>query len=76
MVDLLNTDSIKFPIWHAEDHYLPTLARHSGLLEETRLFLQEYSKTGNIQVASDALVNGVLPQRSYAVRTAIVHVIR
>jgi hypothetical protein len=64
------------PLWHSEDIYLATLARRSGLVEESRLFLLEYAKTGNIQTASDALVNGVLPQRSRATRAAIVPVIQ
>jgi hypothetical protein len=64
------------PLWRAEDRYVPTLAECSGLVEEGRLFLLEYAKTGNIQIASEALLNDVLPQRSRATRKTIVSVIR
>jgi hypothetical protein len=59
--------------WRASGAYLPRLASKTGLLEETRQFLQTYARLRKSEATRQALVNGGLPQRSRATRQALVN---
>src|SRR5437868_5144899 len=62
--------------WRASGAYVPTLAGKSSLLEESRLLLEAYARSGDAQTACKALVDGILPQRSRETRASIVKVLR
>lgn len=62
--------------WRVTGSYLPTLASKSSLIEESRLFLDTYAQLGDPHAALQALVDGVLPQRSRETRETIVLVLR
>jgi len=62
--------------WRASGNYGPKLASKSSLLEESRLLLEAYAQSGDIDAACQALVNGVLPQRSRETRATIVQILR
>jgi hypothetical protein len=64
------------PTWRAAGVYLPTTASKTGLLEETRLFLVSLEKLHTLSAARQALVDGVLPQRSRETRETIVGIIQ
>ena len=61
--------------WRATGPYTPNNASKTGLLGETRLYLQTYAQFGSTIAAHDKLVSGALPQRSRATRQGIVEVI-
>lgn len=61
--------------WRVRDIYLPSLASKTGLLEETRQFLQTYARVGDLAAARRALVDGELPQRARETRETIVKVL-
>lgn len=61
--------------WRTTAHYLPTLASKSSLLEETKLFLALYTQTGSTKLASQALLDTALPQRSRQTRRTIVRIL-
>ena len=62
-------------IWRAPRVYLPSLASKTGLLAETRLFLQTLARLGDLAATRRALVDGALPQRARETRETIVQVI-
>jgi len=59
------------PTWRATGGYLPTNASKTGLLEETRIFLQALDRLHDLGAARQALVDGALPQRSRETRETI-----
>lgn len=61
--------------WRATGLYLPSLASKTGLLDETRQFLQTYARLGDLAEARRALIDGELPQRARETRETIVKVI-
>jgi hypothetical protein len=61
--------------WRAHEIYLPSLASKTGLLTETRLFLQTLTHRGDLAATRRALVDGALPQRARETRATIVKVI-
>jgi len=63
-------------LWRTVAHYSPTLASKSSLLEETKLFLASYTQTGSTKLASQMLIDTVLPQRSRQTRKTIVRILR
>jgi hypothetical protein len=55
---------------------VPTLASKTGLVEETRLFLLTYERSGQVETTLQLLLDDVLAQRSRRTRTTIVTIIR
>lgn len=66
----------KQTVWRATGVYLPTNASKTGLLDETRLFLQALDQYDSLDAARQDLINGRLPQRSRETRATIVKVIQ
>jgi len=63
--------------WRATGPYIASSALFSGILEETRLFLQTYNTQAGdtqtrVETAKQFLRSGLLPQRSVASRKSIV----
>src|SRR5579859_5049730 len=61
--------------WHAKDYYQPTLTKHAGLVEESRLFLLAYAQTKDHEAACDALLKSIQQEHSPAKCKAILRVI-
>lgn len=57
--------------WRAAGPYLPTAASKNGLIPETRLFLQAYSRSNSVPQARADLIDRLLPQRSRETRALI-----
>lgn len=64
------------PAWRAIGGYLPTNASKTGLLEETRIFLQTLERLRDLGASRQALVDGALPQRARETRETIVTVLQ
>lgn len=62
--------------WRASGAYLPTNASKTGLLEETRIFLQTLEQLHELGAVRQALLDGALPQRSRETRDTIVTVLQ
>jgi hypothetical protein len=62
--------------WRASGPYLLRLASKTSLLEESRQFLQTYSRLGSIEATRQELVDGGLPQRSRATRATILEIVQ
>lgn len=62
-------------LWRATGLYLPSLASKTGLLDETRHFLQTYARLGDLAETRRTLIDGELPQRARETRETIVKVI-
>jgi hypothetical protein len=75
-INCMTPESKEKTQWRARGAYLPRLASKTGLLEETRQFLQTYARLRDTEATRQALVNGGLPQRSRATRTTIVEIVQ
>src|SRR6266568_6817007 len=62
--------------WRATGPFLPTLASKTGLLEETRQFLQAFARLHTIDATRQGLVNSGLLQRSRATRVTILKIVQ
>ncbi len=62
--------------WRTTGAYTPINASKAGLLYETRCWITYYVQSGDSQKTREALVNGILPQRSRETRRTIVTVIQ
>lgn len=62
--------------WRASGLYLPSLASKTGLLDETRQFLQTYRRLGDLADTRRSLIDGELRQRARETRVTIVKVIQ
>ncbi len=73
---VVSSSSIRETLWRTEGTYAATLAGKSSLLDESRLLLEAYAQSGDVQTACQALTDTLLPQRSRETRTNIVQVLR
>lgn len=62
--------------WRSTGPYVTHNASKTGLLEETRLFLETYALEGNVEQTRQALLTRELPQRSRASRWTILKIIQ